>query len=75
MPYDQVMSKWKRRTLHSGSKSGPKVRSHAQAVAIMLSEKRKADAGKTEYQPKRKRVGADTHPNALSRKRKMYVRM
>jgi len=30
--------------LHSGSKHGPKVKSRAQAVAIALSEQRKANA-------------------------------
>lgn len=49
MPFDEVMSKWKAGNLHSGSKSGPAVKSHAQAVAIMLSEKRAAAGGKTEY--------------------------
>src|SRR5271169_29724 len=47
MPYDQVMSKWKRGTLKSGGKT--KVKNQKQAVAIMLSEKRKAAAGNTEY--------------------------
>jgi hypothetical protein len=56
MPWDQVMHKWGSGSLHSGSKSGPKVKSQAQAVAIMLSEKRKAKAGKKEYQ------GEDEHP-------------
>ena len=49
MPYDQVMHKFKHGTLTSGSKSGPKVRSRKQAIAIMLSEKRKAAGGKSEY--------------------------
>ncbi len=56
MPYDEVMSKWKSGSLHSGSKSGPKVSSQKQAVAIMLSEKRAAAKGKKEYQPKHKGV-------------------
>lgn len=54
MPYGQVMHKFKQGQLHSGSKSGPKVTSRDQAIAIMLSEKRKAktnpeyaQAGKT----------------------------
>lgn len=34
------MSKFKRGTLRSGSKSGPKVKSRKQAIAVMLSEKR-----------------------------------
>lgn len=41
MPWDEVMHKWKEGTLKSGG-SGKKVKSQAQAVAIMLSEKRKA---------------------------------
>ncbi len=53
MPYDEVMHKWKAGELHSGSKSGPKVKSQRQAVAIMLSEKRKAGAGKSEYQSRK----------------------
>ena len=53
MPWDAVMRKWKAGTLKSGG-SGPPVRSQKQAVAIMLSEKRKADQGDTEYQPRKK---------------------
>lgn len=34
----KVMSEYKRGTLHSGSKSGPKVTSRKQAVAIAISE-------------------------------------
>jgi Family of unknown function (DUF6496) len=52
MPYTEVMSKWKSGQLHSGSKSGKIVRNQAQAVAIMLSEKRAAAKGKKEYKPK-----------------------
>lgn len=50
MPYDQVMSKWKAGTLKSGGDGAP-VKSQKQAVAIMLSEKKKAEEGKKEYQP------------------------
>lgn len=49
MPWNEVMSKFKHGGLHSGSKSGPKVQSRSQAVAIMLSEKRKAEGGDNEY--------------------------
>ena len=49
MPYDEVMHKFKEGELHSGSKSGPKVGNRKQAIAIMLSEKRAAKAGKSEY--------------------------
>ena len=49
MPFNEVMGKWKKGALHSGSKSGPKVKSQKQAVAIMLSEKRAAQGGKKEY--------------------------
>ena len=52
MPYDEVMSKFKRGTLHSGSKKGPRVDSRDQAIAIMSSEKKKAKAGMKEYQPR-----------------------
>ena len=54
MPYDEVMHKWKAGQLHSGSKKGPTVTNQKQAVAIMLSEKRKAEEGKKEYKPMKK---------------------
>lgn len=34
----EEMDKWKEGSLHSGSKRGPIVRSHRQAIAIGLSE-------------------------------------
>jgi hypothetical protein len=37
----KVMSEYKRGTLHSGSKKGPKVKSRRQAIAIAMSEARK----------------------------------
>lgn len=40
MPSSEVMGKWKRGTLHSGSKRGSKVTSRKQAVAIKMSEER-----------------------------------
>lgn len=46
MPSSEVMGEYKRGSLHSGSKHGPKVRKRSQAVAIMLSEKRKEGKGK-----------------------------
>ena len=49
MPWNEVMHKWKQGDLHSGSKSGPTVKGQKQAVAIMLSEKRAASHGKSEY--------------------------
>jgi hypothetical protein len=49
MPWDEVMHKFKEGKLHSGSKKGKKVKSRKQAIAIMLSEKRKAKEGKKEY--------------------------
>ena len=52
MPWDKVMSKWQSGTLKSGG-SGKPVKSQKQAAAIMLSEKRKAKAGKKEYQSKK----------------------
>lgn len=50
MPYTNVMPQWKAGTLKSSS--GQPVTSQKQAVAIMLSEKRAAENGKTEYQAK-----------------------
>lgn len=38
----KVMHEYKSGKLHSGSKHGPMVKSHEQAVAIALSEARKA---------------------------------
>jgi len=52
VPYTEVMDKFKKGKLHSGSEEGPEVKKKSQAVAIMLDEKRKAEGGKTEYQPK-----------------------
>lgn len=41
----RVMREYKAGTLHSGSKKGPKVRSRRQAIAIAMSEGRKAQHG------------------------------
>jgi hypothetical protein len=60
MPYDRVMPKFKAGKLRSGSKKGPKVKSRKQAVAIMLSEKRQAQAGKAEYKPKKSKFNSRT---------------
>jgi hypothetical protein len=38
----RTMGEWKAGTLHSGSKKGPKVKSQKQAIAIALSQARKA---------------------------------
>ena len=46
MPSKEVMPKFKRGELHSGSKTGPKVKNRKQAIAIMLSEKRAEKKGK-----------------------------
>jgi hypothetical protein len=40
----KVMEEWKEGKLHSGSKKGPQVTNKKQAVAIALSEARKAGA-------------------------------
>ncbi len=42
MPWDEVMHKWKAGELHSGSSTGKQVKNRKQAIAIMLSEKRKS---------------------------------
>ena len=50
MPFTNVMPQFKAGSLKSGS--GDKVTDRKQAIAIMLSEKRKADSGeKPEYKP------------------------
>ena len=46
MPSKEVMHKFKTGKLRSGSKKGPKVKSRKQAIAIMMSEKRKEKEGK-----------------------------
>lgn len=46
MPSKEVMSKFKHGKLHSGSKKGPEVKNRKQAIAIMMSEKRKEKADK-----------------------------
>lgn len=51
MPWDQVMGKFKSGTLKSGG-SGKPVGNPKQAIAIMLSEKRKA-GGNPEYASKK----------------------
>jgi hypothetical protein len=47
MPWDEVMHKWKHGMLKSGG-SGKTVKNRKQAIAIMLSEKRKSKS-KPEY--------------------------
>lgn len=42
----RVMKEYQQGKLHSGSKTGPKVKSRRQAVAIGMSEARKAGEGK-----------------------------
>lgn len=66
MPFDQVMHKFKNNELHSGSKKGPKVKDRKQAIAIMMSEKKKAGEGNTEYKSKKKK-GISTGPSNLSK--------
>lgn len=55
MPSSEVMDKWKHGELRSGGPNGPKVTSQKQAVAIMLSEKRKEDAHGGRYPEGHKR--------------------
>ncbi len=38
---EKTMHEWKEGKLHSGSKTGPKVKSRKQAIAIGLNQKRK----------------------------------
>ena len=55
MPSSEVMSEFKRGKLHSGSKRGPKVKSKKQALAIMLSERRKEKKAKRKKTRKSRR--------------------
>ena len=57
MPSEEVMSKYKRGSLRSGSKRGRKVKNRKQAIAIMMSEKRKEDAGQGHGRKKGRRGG------------------
>ena len=43
------MHKWGQGSLRSGGAGGPRVKNQKQAVATMLSEKRKAGQGNSEY--------------------------
>lgn len=45
MPSKEVMKKFAKGKLRSGSKTGPKVKSRKQAVAIMMSERAKEKKG------------------------------
>lgn len=57
MPSKNVMGKFKKGDLHSGSKSGPVVKSRKQAIAIMLSEKRAEDEHGGAYPERRRKKG------------------
>jgi hypothetical protein len=61
MPSKLVMGKYKAGKLHSGSKSGPLVKSRPQAIAIMMSERKNEDVDADEQpqrhaKPKRKKA-------------------
>ena len=51
MPWNAVPEKFSAGTLHSGGPNGPLVTNRKQMVAILMSEKRQAAGGKTDYQP------------------------
>lgn len=75
MPYDEVMDKFDKGKLHSGSSDGPKVKKHDQAVAIMLSEKEKAMKGNKDYQPKHGAAPHDADPSGPGESGGMGARM
>lgn len=51
MPWDEVLSKYKRGALNRPN--GKQVTNRKEAIAIMLSEKKKAQAGNREYQSRK----------------------
>lgn len=57
MPSREVFDKFKRGTLRSGSKRGPKVRNRRQAIAIYMSEKRAEQQGRGHKSRSRRRRG------------------
>lgn len=62
MPSSEVMHKFKAGKLHSGSKTGKKVKSRKQAIAIMMSEKRAEQKHGGKYPDKKKgKKGKDYH--------------
>lgn len=65
MPSSEVMHKFGKGNLHSGSKDGKKVTNRKQAVAIMLSEKRNEGKHGGTY-----KSGVDTGPSKEFRKKK-----
>ena len=71
MPWDEVMHKFKTGKLRSGGPGGPVVKDRDRAVAIMVSEKRKARAGNEEYQSKgAAKVAAPMRRNRRPRRKK-----
>jgi len=54
MPSSEVMHKFKHGKLHSGSKSGPKVKNRKQAIAIETSEERAEKKHGGKYPEKKK---------------------
>jgi hypothetical protein len=59
MPSRQVMGKFSKGTLRSGSPSGPKVTNPKQAIAIMLSEEadEKRNGGTYPEKPRKPSIG------------------
>lgn len=51
----KTMHEFKHGGLHSGSKEGPKVKSRKQAIAIALSQQRKANRGRRTKRSARRR--------------------
>jgi len=65
MPWNEVMDKWKSGDLKSGNKVTAKpVNNQKQAIAIMLSEKKAAEDGKSEYKAKAPGLGRKKKRNA-----------
>jgi hypothetical protein len=66
---EKTMREFKAGALHSGSKTGPKVKSRKQAVAIGLSQEAKAE-GKPSAKQHAKNVAASKRKNAADANRR-----
>lgn len=70
---EKTMHEFKGGTLHSGSKSGPKVKSRKQAIAIGMSQERKAGGKSASAETARTRRGSSRMPSDEHMMKKMRM--